>query len=102
MAAFSICTYPMGYWRCRVCCFRHQVLLASPEIKDAKMGGTADFGYDIIYGSYIVGGALSCSVQVTGVQTKANCSLWLFCNHSRVDPWRVFIVYLFKDICFIP
>ena len=63
------------------------------------MGGTADFGYDIIYGSYIVGGASSCSVQVTGVQAKANCSLWLSCNHSRADPWHVFIVYLFKDIC---
>ena len=65
------------------------------------MGGTADFGYDIIYGSYIVGGASSCSVQVTGVQAKANCSLWLSCNHSRADPWHVFIVYLFKDICLL-
>ena len=55
--------------------------------------------YDIIYGSYIVVGALSCSVQVTEVQAKANCSIWLSCNHSRVDPWLVFIVHLFKDIC---
>ena len=70
---------------------------SAPGIKDAKMGGTADFGYDIIYGSYIVGGALSCSVQVTGVQVEANCSIWFSCNHSRVDPWRVFIVHLFKD-----
>ena len=31
-------------------------------VKNAKMGGTADFGYDIIYGSQIVGGALNCFV----------------------------------------
>ena len=57
-------------------------------LKDAKMGGTADFGYDIIYGSHIVRDALQCLVQVTGVQEKANCAIWLSCNHSRVNPWR--------------
>ena len=56
-------------------------------LKDAKMGGTAGFGYDIIYGSHRIGGALNCFVQVTGVQEKANCATWVYCNHSRVNPW---------------
>ena len=59
------------------------------------MGGTAD----IIYGFHIVGGALNCFVQVAGLQAKANCAIWLCCNYSRVNPWRVFIVHLFKEIC---
>ena len=65
------------------------------------MGGTADFGYmyDIIYGFHIEGGALNCFVQVAGVQAKADCAIWLSCNYSRVNPWRVFIVLLFRDIC---
>jgi len=33
-----------------------------PGVKNAKMGGTAYFGNDIIYGSHIVGGALNCFV----------------------------------------
>ena len=85
MEVFSIGTFLMGYWRCRVCCCHHQVLLArthTPGVEDAKMGGTADFGYmyDIIYGFHIEGGALNCFVQVAGVQAKANCAIWLSCN----------------------
>ena len=59
----------------------------APGLKDAKMGGTADFRYDIIYGSHRIGGAWNCFVQVTGVQEKANCATWVYCNHSRVNPW---------------
>ena len=59
------------------------------------MGGTTD----IIYGFHIVGGALNYFVQVAAVQAKANCAIWLCCNYSRVNPWRVFIVHLFWEIC---
>ena len=45
-------------------------------VKDAKMGGTADFWYYIIYGSHIFGVALNCFVQVTGVvKATANCAI---------------------------
>ena len=41
-----------------------------------KVGGIADFWYDIIYGSHIFGVALNSFVQVTGVdQAKANCAI---------------------------
>ena len=62
MAAFSICKFPWGTGGAALAAFVITFYLPEPPpgVKNAKMGGTADFRYDIIYGSHIVGGALNC------------------------------------------
>ena len=73
--------------------FVHRVLTVQSLLLLSSMfylpkPATTGFGYGIIYGSHMVWDALHCFVQVTGVQEKANCAVWLSGNHSRVNPRR--------------